>query len=63
MTLPSEEKWSLEHTRNFLRDLLDPKKTPRVPLKIRKEAGRCLKHYPFQFHIDDMYEKRIKDEI
>jgi len=59
MTLPTEELWTLKNTRQFLRDLLDPKKTPRVPSAVRKEASRCLKHYPFDYYLDKMYKERI----
>ena len=33
-------------TREFLRELLDPKKTPKVPKSIRKHALSCLRHWP-----------------
>lgn len=46
MTLPDERYRALVNTREFLRSLLDPKKTPRVPKAIRKEAYYRLKHYP-----------------
>lgn len=47
MTLPHEEYMSLLNTKQFLLDLLDPQKTPKVPKKIRLKARSCLKHYPF----------------
>jgi|TARA_R110000851_G_scaffold306399_4_gene464761 hypothetical protein len=31
---------------------MDPKKTPRVPSAVRKEAYRCIKHYPGDYHMD-----------
>ena len=62
MTMPHEERWALENTRKFLRDLLNPKTTPKVPKAIRNEASRCLKHYPMSFHLDDMYRERIANE-
>lgn len=46
MTLPRERTNSIKNTRDFLRDLLDPKKTPRVPKEIRKRAYWCIRHYP-----------------
>ena len=49
MTMPNERRYAVNNTRQFLLDLLDPKKTPRVPSAIRKEAGRCLKHYPGEY--------------
>lgn len=33
-------------TREFLFDLADPKKTPRLPKEIRRRAVWCLRHYP-----------------
>ena len=46
MTMPSEKAQAVLNTRQFLEELLDPKKTPRVPSAVRKEASRCLRHYP-----------------
>lgn len=52
MTMPNERRWAVNNTRRFLVDLLDPKKTPRVPKEIRKEAYRCLKHYPGDYYME-----------
>lgn len=46
MTLPDERTRAVQKARRFLRSLLDPKKTPRVPKQIRKEAYYVLKHFP-----------------
>jgi hypothetical protein len=51
MTIPIERKYALENTREFLRELLDPKKTPRIPKKIRTQAYWCLRHFPNEFDI------------
>jgi hypothetical protein len=51
MTLPHEEYMSLSNTKQFLLELLDPKKTPRVPKRIRLKARSCLKHYPFDLEL------------
>ena len=32
---------------------MDPKKTPRIPSAVRKEAYRCLKHYPGEYHMGE----------
>lgn len=56
MTLPYERLNALLRTRDFLRDLLDPKKTPRVPRRIRLAARSCLKHYPHEFEIEKLAE-------
>lgn len=53
MTIPIERTWSIQRTRNFLLELLDPKKTPRVPNKIRQEARRCLRHFPGDLYIEE----------
>ena len=53
MTMPNERRWAIKNTEIFLRDLMDPKKTPRVPSAIRKEAYRCLKHYPGEYHMGE----------
>ncbi len=52
MTLPCERRWAVNNTRQFLLDLLDPKKTPRVPSAVRKEASRCLRHYPGSYYME-----------
>lgn len=52
MTLPDERYRAVNNVREFLRDLLDPKKTPKVPKWIRKEAYYRLKHYPSSWDID-----------
>ena len=59
MTLPHEEVLAIETTRQFLRDLLDPRATPRVSRDIRRRAGSCLHHYPMQHHIT----RRWADEV
>jgi hypothetical protein len=46
MTIPRERFRSLENTRHFLRSLLDPKATPRVPKEVRRRAYWCLRHFP-----------------
>ena len=58
MTIPIEEKWSLQRTHKFLQDLLDRSKY-KVPKSVRQEAYRCLRHYPFDIYIEEMYEERI----
>jgi hypothetical protein len=52
MTLPHERTRAVERTREFLRDLLDPKKTPKIPKAIREKAYRCLRHFPWDLDID-----------
>lgn len=56
MTLPDERTRAVLNTKEFLRNLLDPKKTPRVPKKIRKQAYSLLKHYPNDFDFMSLFE-------
>lgn len=57
MTLPDERTRSVQRTREFLYSLLDPKKTPKVPKSVRKDAYWCLRHYPWDIHIDQAAKK------
>lgn len=52
MTIPIERSWSIKNTRNFLRSLLDPKETPKVPKSVRQVAYRCLRHFPSDLDIE-----------
>lgn len=54
MTLPFEEKRSINYTRQFLYDLLIPSKTPRVPKEIRDRARSLLRHYPADYRVDQI---------
>jgi hypothetical protein len=49
MTLPDERYRAIRQTREFLRDLLDPRKTPKVPKEIRQRASRALRHFPSEY--------------
>lgn len=60
MTMPNERRWAVNNTRQFLLDLLDPKKTPRVPSAVRKEASRCLRHYPCKYYMEQAAEQSPK---
>lgn len=55
MTLPDERTRAVLNARNFLRDLIDPRKTPKVPKYIRIEAGNLLKHYPSDFDFNTFF--------
>ena len=46
VTTRSEELRTVAQVREFLRELLDPKTTPKVPATIRDKARRLLRHYP-----------------
>jgi hypothetical protein len=55
MTLPNEEVLAIQAARRFLYDLLDPKKTPRVPRAVRQRARRVCKHLPFDVSLAERY--------
>ena len=57
MTVPVERTNAVVWTESFLKDLLDPKKTPRVPKAIRQQASRLLRHYPSKFDMDAIADK------
>ena len=46
MTLPDERYRAVKWTEQFLQDLCDRTKTPRVPKSVREHARRLLRHYP-----------------
>jgi hypothetical protein len=46
MTIAVERSRAVAGAREFLRALLDPRETPRVPRAVRQRALRCLRHYP-----------------
>lgn len=46
MTLPYERDNAIVAAEQFLVDLLNPKRTPKVPRAIRLRAVRVLRHYP-----------------
>jgi hypothetical protein len=57
MTLPYERTYAVRNAKQFLLDLCDPKKTPRIPKEIRRCAGSLLKHYPSNFDLDRVIDK------
>lgn len=54
MTLPDERYRALKWAEQFLLDLSDPSKTPRVPKAVRQQARSVLRHYPGQHYIDEI---------
>ncbi len=52
MTLPDERYRAVRWAEQFLKDLQDPRKTPRVPRRIRDQARSILRHYPGQWDLD-----------
>lgn len=57
MTVPIEKSWAIMNTEQFLKDLLDPKKTPKVPKAIRTKAYWCLRHYPHDYDMERARDK------
>lgn len=52
--MPVEKYRALIRTQEFMRDLLDPKKTPKVPTEVRKNAYWCLRHFPWLHEFDEL---------
>lgn len=46
MTTPDERTRAVAHTKMFLRELMCAEDTPGVPVHIREQARRLLRHYP-----------------
>jgi hypothetical protein len=57
MTIPSERTRAVLYTQDFLKDLLDPTKTPRVPKEIRRRAHSLLRHYPSDYDMEVTVEE------
>lgn len=62
MTVPFERTRAVNSTYDFLCDLLDPEKTPRVPKDIRRRASACLRHYPNKFDMDTISKREEGNE-
>lgn len=58
MTLPDERYRAVQYTEQFLKDLCNPSKTPRVPRIIRQRAHSLLRHYPGEYHLTVLAEAR-----
>ena len=63
MTVPVERTNAVIRTQKFLLELLDPKKTPRVPLSVRKEARNLLRHYPTEFDMNTIADREDGMEV
>lgn len=57
MTLPDERYRAIKSTREFLYDLIDPKKTPKLPRAIRQRALACLRHFPHEYEMETVAKK------
>lgn len=58
MTLPDERYRAIKWAETLCRDLLDPKKTPRVPKDIRRRAYSVLRHFPEEYYLSMLAESR-----
>jgi len=57
VTLPDERYKALIRTRDFLVELQNSRGSFKNITEIRKEATRCLKHYPWDMYIEDLAEQ------
>jgi hypothetical protein len=58
MTLPDERYRAIQYAEKLCVDLLDPKKTPRVPKEIRKRALGVLRHFPDEYYLSMLADCR-----
>jgi len=63
MTVPVERTNAVIRTRKFLLELLDPKKTPRVPASVRQDAMHLLRHYPSEFEMNMIADREDGMEV
>ena len=52
MTVPRERTNAVIFTESFLKRLMDPRATPRVPRSIRQQASHLLRHYPSHWEME-----------
>jgi len=57
MTLPDERYRAVRSAEQFLMDLCNPAKTPRVPKVVRQRALAVLRHYPGSWDLDRVAHK------
>jgi hypothetical protein len=58
MTLPDERYRAIMYAKSFCEDLLDPKKTPKVPKEVRRRALGVLRHFPDEYFLSVLAESR-----
>ena len=64
MSLPDENLRSLKRTYKFMTTLLNMKKKDLVSIPIqewRDMVYGCIKHYPFDYQLDRLYEQGSPD--
>lgn len=62
MTLPYERTRAVVQTEEFLKNLINPKKTPRVPKEIRRQAYFLLRHYPNRMDMEIISKREDKND-
>lgn len=58
MTLPDERYRAIKWAEQLCEDLMDPKKTPRIPKDIRRRAYSVLRHFPDEYFLSMLAEAR-----
>lgn len=58
MTLPDERYRAIMFAKSLCEDLLDSRKTPRVPKDIRRRALGVLRHFPDEYYLSMLAESR-----
>jgi hypothetical protein len=58
MTLPDERYRAIMYAKSLCEDLLDPRKTPRVPKDVRRRALGVLRHFPGEDYLSMLAESR-----
>jgi hypothetical protein len=68
MTLPDERYRAVMQTARFLQSLSYSSETKRVPLAVRQEARRLLRHYPSEYDMmktaqtsPDIFQERMEE--
>ena len=58
MTLPDERYRAIMFAKHLCEDLLDPRKTPKVPKAVRGRALSVLRHFPDEYYLSMLAEAR-----
>ena len=63
MTVPHEALRALKRTRKFLMEIIKMKRTEirKNPAELQDKAYRCIRHFPFDVTLDEMYKAEIKN--
>jgi len=56
LTIPYERYRAVIWAEEFMLELIDPKKTPRLPKSVRDQARTILRHYPHRYEMDMLAE-------